>query len=82
MPLKFDWMHDAAHGKRGLGVGVGQLRGLGENVIGMVLNPTKVAVPEKVRGQGWAGNVLLNGKSLLGSVALKIPFEGALKSIE
>ena len=48
MPLKFDWMHDAAHGKRGLGVGVGQLRGLGENVIGMVLNPTNVAEPEKL----------------------------------
>ena len=48
MPLKFDWMHDAAHGKRGLGVGVGQLRGLGENVIGMVLNPTKVTEPEKL----------------------------------
>jgi len=48
VPLKFDWMHDAAHGKRGLGVGVGQLRGLGENVIGMVLNPTNVAEPEKL----------------------------------
>ena len=48
----------------------------------MVLNPTKVAVPEKVRGQGRGGNVLLNGKVLLGSVALKIPFEGAVKVIE
>jgi hypothetical protein len=48
----------------------------------MVLNPAKVAFPEKVRGQGWAGNVLLNVKVLLGSVALKIPFEGALKLIE
>ena len=48
----------------------------------MVLNATKVAVPEKVRGQGWGGNVLLNGNVLLGSVALKTPFEGAVKAIE
>ena len=47
----------------------------------MVLNPTKVAVPEKVRGQGWGANVLLSGKVPLGSVALKIPFEGAVKAI-
>ena len=70
----------------GIGVGAGQSTvmdfwPLGK-VIGMVLNPTKVAVPEKVRGQGWGGNVLLNGKVLLGSVALKIPFEGAVKVIE
>jgi hypothetical protein len=31
-----------------VGHGVGQLRGLGENVIGMVLNPTNVAEPEKL----------------------------------
>jgi hypothetical protein len=51
VPLKFDWMHDDAQFGHGLGVGVGvgvgvtvgQLRGLGENVIGMVLNPTNVA---------------------------------------
>jgi hypothetical protein len=48
----------------------------------MVLNPTKVAVPEKVRGQGWGGNILLNRKVLLGSVALKTPSEGAVKLIE
>jgi hypothetical protein len=73
-------------GGTGVGVGAGQFTvmdfsQLGK-VIGMVLNPTKVAVPEKVRGQGWGGNVLSNGKVLLGSVALKIPFEGAVKVIE
>jgi hypothetical protein len=54
VPLRFDWMHDCAHAGHGDGVGVGvehgvgQLRGLGENVIGMVLNPTNVAEPEKL----------------------------------
>ena len=55
VPLKFNWMHDDAQfGQRRIGVGVtvehgvGQLRGLGENVIGMVLNPTNVAEPEKL----------------------------------
>ena len=32
----------------GVGVTVGQLRGLGENVIGMVFCPTNVAEPEKL----------------------------------
>jgi hypothetical protein len=50
VPLKFDWMHDVAHGGQGVGagVGVGQFREFGENVIGTVLNPTRVAEPEKL----------------------------------
>jgi hypothetical protein len=54
VPLKFDWMHDDTqfgHGNGvgvGIGVGVGQLRKLGENMIGMVLNPSNVAEPEKL----------------------------------
>jgi hypothetical protein len=52
VPLKFDWMHDCAHGGHGdrvrVGVSVGQLRKLGESMIGMVLNPTRVTEPMKL----------------------------------
>jgi hypothetical protein len=74
VPLKFDWMHEVAHGGHGVGVGVGvgQLRVLGEKVMGMVLSPTKVAEPEKVL-------VPVRGPSGFVIQVLKVPFEGAVK---
>jgi hypothetical protein len=41
----------------------------------MVLNPTKVLVPENVSGHGCGGNVSV-------SVVLKVPLEGAVKLVE
>jgi hypothetical protein len=83
--LKFDWMHDCAHGRHGFGVGVGvgvgvgigvgvdvgQLRLLGENLIGMVLKPSNVAEPEKllVPVRGPSGCVIVVPKVL--SLAVK-----------
>jgi hypothetical protein len=72
VPLKFEEFVDCAvHG----GGGAEQFRLLGEKLIGIVFNPTKVADPENVvehvRGpSGWV------------SVVLKVPFPGATKEIE
>ena len=59
-----------------LGVTPGQVRVLGEKVIGMVLNPTRVAEPENVtlplRGPSGCCDILV----------LKVPLEGATKVIE
>jgi hypothetical protein len=58
-----------------VGVGVGQLREVGENVIGMVLNPTKVAEPEKLL-------VPVRGPSGCVIQPLAIPLLGAPKVID
>jgi hypothetical protein len=59
----------------GVGVGIGQFREVGENVIGMVLNRTKVAEPEKL---------LIPVRNPSGCVIqpLAIPLLGALKVID
>jgi hypothetical protein len=41
----------------------------------MVLNPTRVAVPENVSGHGWGGNVSI-------TIVVKVPPAGAVKATE
>ena len=68
-----------AHGgHEGVGVGVsdGQLRLFGENVIGMVLFPSRVTEPEKVLVPA------LSGPHSYMMQVLKIPFLRGIKGIE
>lgn len=75
VPLKFD-PFDVFALHLGGGGGVGQVMLLGEKLIDIVLSPTNVAVPEKVRVPVAAGLTVSD------IVSLKVPELGALKLTE